>query len=565
MTRQVKEACDAIAYGVRLREGIILLTGEAGTGKTSIIQRLLAWLRERRMPSAFIFNSHLEPRHLYDFMLSDFEVPPDPRWQDNALAQLHQWLTHCSSQGQIPVLIVDEAQGLPAEVLEEIRLLLNLETPHQKLLQVILVGQPELDARLNEPEMRQLKQRITLRCKTSPLTLKDTQDYIQARLDIAGAAGKPIFSPAAVHAAHSYSHGIPRIMNVLCEHALINAYAANMRVVPERLMDEIAREFHFDRERYVPFSASTPADIFAPQEAPIAPAPIASIPIAPMPVESVPPPLARAAAAAAISSVHKVLPFSESANFDQASVASDFSDPFDEVLATAARMQASLREVLPPSVYARKNNSTSDSPSHPILVRKRSDRLRLAYRRAIKKLRAKTARPILSPQQRFDLARKRRKLQKNIRQTCEDIVNAGLWDQIASTVSRYGSLAAEFVTAGAVKANQTFRRVYQAVNLAEWKKVEAIRSWLVQPLQLISSNPHSGHKDSASATTAQAMNAVHASPSRARQRKARRFYAALLPKGQSNVNVVVLRWLRQPFNPSQFMSSSSRVASPRNR
>ena len=198
MTPGLQEAWGAIEYGIRSREGIILLTGEAGTGKTSMIRRLLEWLRERRMPTSFIFNSHLESKHLYDFMLADFGVRPDPRWQGNALMCLGQWLPERCREGQIPVLIVDEAQGLPLDVLEEIRLLLNLETPQEKLLQIVLAGQPELEEKLNRPEMRQLKQRITLRCKTSPLTPKEARNYIQSRLDVAGAAGRAIFSPDAV-------------------------------------------------------------------------------------------------------------------------------------------------------------------------------------------------------------------------------------------------------------------------------------------------------------------------------------------------------------------------------
>ena len=252
MTPRIQEAWEAIEYGIRSREGIILLTGEAGTGKTSLIRRLLDWLRESRTPTAYIFNSHLESKHLYDFMLADFGVRPDPQWRGNALMCLGQWLPERCREGRVPVLIVDEAQGLPLHVLEEIRLLLNLETPQEKLLQIVLAGQPELEEKLNRPETRHLKQRISLRCKTAPLTPKEARDYIQARLDVAGAAGRLIFSPEAVDAVHAYSRGIPRVMNLLCEHALIDAYAGNMRIVPARVVEDVAREFHFDRERYVP-------------------------------------------------------------------------------------------------------------------------------------------------------------------------------------------------------------------------------------------------------------------------------------------------------------------------
>ena len=116
----------------------MLLTGEAGTGKTTVINRLLDWLHERRTPTAYIFNSNLEPKHLFDFMLADFGVPPDPRSNGNALMCLNQWLSERSRQGEVPVLIVDEGQGLPLHVLDEIRMLLNLETPHEKLLQIVL-------------------------------------------------------------------------------------------------------------------------------------------------------------------------------------------------------------------------------------------------------------------------------------------------------------------------------------------------------------------------------------------------------------------------------------------
>src|SRR5580704_15079056 len=193
MTPRIHEAWEAIEYGIRSREGIILLTGEAGTGKTSLIRRLLDWLRESRMPTAYIFNSHLESKHLYDFMLADFGVRPDPRWRGNALMCLGQWLPERCREGRIPVLIVDEAQGLPLPVLEEIRLLMNLETSNQKQLQIVLAGQPELEEKLKRPEMRHFAQRIALRCKTAPLTLKETYEYIQVRLDVAGAFGKPIF------------------------------------------------------------------------------------------------------------------------------------------------------------------------------------------------------------------------------------------------------------------------------------------------------------------------------------------------------------------------------------
>jgi len=195
LTPQTREALDELTYGIQARKGLVLLTGEVGTGKTTLLNRLLDWLHEQQAPTAFIFNSHLEISHLFDFIMADFGVPFDARLKDNALMRLNQWLFERYRAGDTPVIIVDEAQGLPDRVLEEIRMLLNLETPGEKLLQIVLAGQPELEARLERPELRQVKQRITLRCKTAALSLCQTHEYIQARLHIAGANGRPVLRP----------------------------------------------------------------------------------------------------------------------------------------------------------------------------------------------------------------------------------------------------------------------------------------------------------------------------------------------------------------------------------
>src|SRR5438309_9879888 len=139
-------------------------------------------------------------------------------------------------------MIVDEAQNLSAQVLEEIRLLTNLETSTERLLQIVLSGQPELDEKLKRSELRQLRQRITARCGTSALSLAETHGYIAERLRIAGASGEPIFSPEAVGTVYYYARGIPRVINVLCEHALINAFADQQRPIPSGVIDEVARD-----------------------------------------------------------------------------------------------------------------------------------------------------------------------------------------------------------------------------------------------------------------------------------------------------------------------------------
>jgi type II secretory pathway predicted ATPase ExeA len=224
-----------------------LLTGEVGTGKTTLLNRLLDWLRGQRVATAYIFNSRLEVNDLFGFMMADFEIPCESREKNRVLLKLNHWLLERYRAGETAVLIVDEAQNLSPEVLEEIRLLTNLETSTEKLLQIVLTGQPELEEKLKLPQLRQLRQRITLRCRTEALSLEETFGYIAERLRIAGANGEPIFSREAIQTIHMFSRGIPRVVNLLCEHALINAYVDTLRPVPAHLVEEVAREFQLDQ------------------------------------------------------------------------------------------------------------------------------------------------------------------------------------------------------------------------------------------------------------------------------------------------------------------------------
>jgi len=239
----MRELAAQIELLARSERTTVLLAGEVGTGKTTLIHYLLNWLREQNRSTAFIFNSHLTVNHLFDFILTDFDVPIDFRLNENMLMRLNLWLMGRLRAGEKPVLILDEAQGLSIGVLEEIRLLLNLETDSEKLLQIVLVGQPELEQQLKLPALRQLRQRIELRCNTAPLGLEESHGYITERLRIAGADGKPIFPAETMDAAHLYSKGIPRVINLLCEHALINAYAEQAHQVPVWAVEEAARDF----------------------------------------------------------------------------------------------------------------------------------------------------------------------------------------------------------------------------------------------------------------------------------------------------------------------------------
>jgi type II secretory pathway predicted ATPase ExeA len=259
LTKQIEEALTGLMYGIQTRKGFITLTGEVGTGKTTLVNRLLDWLRQRRTRTAFLFNSRMNTSHLFDFILAEFEIACESRTKSQQLMKLNQWLLERYRAGETAVLIVDEAQNLSYPVLEEIRMLTNLETSTEKLLQIVLSGQPELEEKLKLPQLRQLKQRITLRCKTAPLTKEQTHAYIAERLRIAG-SGEQIFSPEAMDTVHMYSLGIPRVVNLLCEHALINTYVEQERLVSPKIVEDIAREFQLDEIEPIPPPGSSRID-----------------------------------------------------------------------------------------------------------------------------------------------------------------------------------------------------------------------------------------------------------------------------------------------------------------
>ncbi len=246
VTQHTREALACLAYGIQSRKGFMLLTGEVGTGKTTILHKLLEWLRTQRVSSAFIFNPRLEVIEFFDFMCADFGIPCRTKDKSQFLLKLNHWLLERYRAREAAVLIVDEAQNLSFEMLEEIRLLTNFETSTEKLLQIVLSGQPELENKLKEPELRQLRQRITLRCRTHVLTGDETSAYIEQRLKIAGSDGAQIFSPEAVQTIAKYSRGIPRVINLLCEHSLINAFVDQKKIIPAEVVEEVAREFELN-------------------------------------------------------------------------------------------------------------------------------------------------------------------------------------------------------------------------------------------------------------------------------------------------------------------------------
>lgn len=248
LTEQVEETLSSLMYGIQTRKGIITLTGEVGTGKTTLVNRLLDGLRQQPTKTAFLFNSRMNSSQLFDFVLAEFDVPCESRSKSQQLMKLNQWLTERFRAGETAILILDEAQNLTFPVLEEIRMLTNLETSSEKLLQIVLSGQPEFEEKLNLPQLRQLRQRVMIRCKTAPLTKEQTHDYIHERLRIAGAASgqEPIFSSAAMDTVHLYSLGIPRVVNLLCEHSLVNGYVEQQRPIESKIVEDVAQEFQLD-------------------------------------------------------------------------------------------------------------------------------------------------------------------------------------------------------------------------------------------------------------------------------------------------------------------------------
>jgi general secretion pathway protein A len=239
----VEEALACLTFGINTRRGFILLTGAVGTGKTTLIYKLLDWLRSQKVPTAFLFNSLIDPPQLLEAIFTDLGLPCEAVSKVQRLSRLNNFLLEQYRHGRTSVVIIDEAQNLSPEVLEEIRLLTNLETATEKLLQIVIVGQPELEQKLKRPELRQLNQRITLRAHTLPLDLEETRAYIAQRLRLAGANGRNIFSPPAIESVYRFSAGIPRVINVLCDHSMIHAFADQQRTIEPKVVEVVAHDF----------------------------------------------------------------------------------------------------------------------------------------------------------------------------------------------------------------------------------------------------------------------------------------------------------------------------------
>jgi len=247
-TPRHKEALASIIHGVFRHKGFIVVTGEVGTGKTLLVRCLLEILRQQQIASANVFNPCLSSLEFLRYIACDLGLKAGSQDKGTLLLELNNYLIARYRKNMTTVLIVDEAQHLESELLEEIRLLTNLETSQQKLLQIVLVGQPELDQKMDSPQLRQLKQRIALRCQLEPLQESETRGYILRRLQRAGANshGETIFPDDVIGSVYRYSRGIPRLINTLCENALIATYAEKGKMVSSEIVDEVARDLRLN-------------------------------------------------------------------------------------------------------------------------------------------------------------------------------------------------------------------------------------------------------------------------------------------------------------------------------
>lgn len=240
-----REGLAQLSYGIRARKGFVVLTGEVGTGKTTLIHALLNDLNGSAQ-TALIFSTIVSPADLLRSVCEEFgliEPKRPPLEIHDYLVSLNEFLLESYRKGENCALIIDESQNLSAEVLESIRLLSNFETSKDKLLQILLVGQPELAVRLNSPELRQLKQRVMLRHHLRTLSLPECCEYVSSRLKVAG-GDRPIFTPNALESIHSYSNGIPRIVNVLCDNALLTGYALGKKEIDTGVIREVAEDLN---------------------------------------------------------------------------------------------------------------------------------------------------------------------------------------------------------------------------------------------------------------------------------------------------------------------------------
>ena len=254
-----KRALTYLTHGIRERAGFILLTGEVGSGKTTLIRNMIrSQLRDSVL--AKVFNTRVDSLQLLMQINSDFGLETDGRDKAALLRELNDFLIEQYAQRRQAVLIIDEAQNLSSEILEEIRMLSNLETDRDKLLQIILVGQPQLRDILARPELLQLRQRIQINCNLQPLSPAEVREYIEFRLEKAGNRSALIFDDAAVEAIAGYSRGIPRLINILCDYVMIDAFSAETHAIDGKTVHELAVDLSFEAQYWDTTTAVQPGN-----------------------------------------------------------------------------------------------------------------------------------------------------------------------------------------------------------------------------------------------------------------------------------------------------------------
>ncbi len=249
LTGRHREALSNLHYGVTRQKGLTLLLGEAGTGKTTLIRAALQQWELSGHRIAYLNNPTLTRAEFVESVATALDLGLEAGASKvRFLSALTELVMRRHGQGLVTGLLIDEAQCLSDELLEEVRLLANIETPSEKVFPVVLAGQPELAARLNEPGLRQLKQRVALRCRLDALDVREAAVYISGRIRLAGGVSRALFTREAVMAIHEYSGGIPRVINVICDNVLLSAFATSQSPAPRALVEEVCRDFDITRQ-----------------------------------------------------------------------------------------------------------------------------------------------------------------------------------------------------------------------------------------------------------------------------------------------------------------------------
>jgi general secretion pathway protein A len=273
LSRGHKEALTHLRYGLSGRPGLTVLVGEAGTGKTTLVRAALQSIGDGDSKVVHLSNPTLTRSEFYEYLANGFGFSSEAATSKTTfIHELAGGLTSAASGSRMIALVVDEAQSLPHALLEEIRLLTNTEGANGNTVAIALVGQPELGERLNEPGLRQLKQRVALRCELLPLDLNETAAYVAARVRVAGGRPDMLFTRDAIQTIHQQSLGIPRTISVLCDNALVNGFASDVSPVGRQIVEDVCRDFHLTQSSSVPSRMAPP--VVAPDDDKTANAPL---------------------------------------------------------------------------------------------------------------------------------------------------------------------------------------------------------------------------------------------------------------------------------------------------